>query len=109
MSGTKKFCLKLGKTTTEYEVETKGTFITIKKLEDIVRLKKELMVYEKIGEPTKGKATMGDYLDVVPRSVADIRSMNQINSFANLDELDGPPKNGSMCMPSSEEFLERKI
>jgi hypothetical protein len=108
MTGTKKFCLKLGKTTTEYDVEIKGTFLTIKKLEDIVRLKKELIVFQKIGEPTKKKATMGDFLDVVPRSVTEIRSMNQIQSFADLDELDGTPGKGSMCMPSSTEFLERK-
>lgn len=74
MTGTKKFCLKLGKTTREYDVETKGTFLAIKKIEDIVRLKKELMVFQKMGEPTKKKATMGDFMEVVPRSVTDIRS-----------------------------------
>jgi hypothetical protein len=73
-----------------------------------VRLKKELMVFQKIGEPTKKKATMGDFMDVVPISVAEIRSINQIKSFADLDESNGPPGKGSMCMPSSTEFLERK-
>jgi len=107
---TKRFCLKLGTNTSEYEVDTKGNFITIKKMEDIVRLKKELKIQEKLADPSKLKVTLGQYLSADPMtSHQEIRSSNHISSFADLDTIETPVQQcPSFMMPSTQNFLEIK-
>lgn len=110
-SNTKTFCLKLGTNTSEYEVVSRGNLMTIKKIVDIVRMKKELKMQTKLSAPKK--ITLGDYLQADPIACMEqAQSKNVIKSFADLDEAQGLApeewKDPSFIMASTEEFLEVK-